>query len=172
MRCWMWKCILCTMFCSCNISSCFFFFLIYPAQLGIVIVQELSHVQLFATQWTAACQASLSFTISQSLLKLMCTESMILSDHLILCCPLFLLPSIFPSFRVFSNISTSYHVAKVLELQLQHQSFQWISRLVLKLQSTQEKFPVPWCVLAAEYNPDAPSFLLCALSLSLQTLLS
>ena len=59
-------------------------------------------IWLFAAPWTAACQASLSFTISQSLLKLMCTESMILSDHLILCCPLFLLPSIFPSIRVFS----------------------------------------------------------------------
>ena len=68
----------------------------------VVVVQLLSHVWLFAAPWTAACQASLSFTISQSLLKLMCTESMILSDHLILCCPLFLLPSIFPSIRVFS----------------------------------------------------------------------
>ena len=53
--------------------------------------------------WTAACQASLSFTISQSLLKLMSIESMMLSNHHILCCPLRLLPSIFANFRVFSN---------------------------------------------------------------------
>ena len=63
-------------------------------------------VQLFVIPWTAACQASLSFTISQSLLKLMSTESMMPSNHLILCCPLLLLPSIFPSIRVFSNEST------------------------------------------------------------------
>ena len=58
-----------------------------------------------ATPWTAACPASLSFTISQSLLKLMSTESVMLSNHLILCHPLLLLPSIFPSIEVFSNES-------------------------------------------------------------------
>ena len=58
-----------------------------------------------ATPWTAACQASLSFTISQSLLKLMSIESVMPSKHLILCCPLLLLPSIFPGLRVFSNES-------------------------------------------------------------------
>ena len=57
------------------------------------------------TPWTAACQPSLSITISWSLLKLMSTESVIPSNHLILYCPLLLLPSIFPSFRVFSNES-------------------------------------------------------------------
>ena len=57
----------------------------------------------FVTPWTAACQASLTFTVSQSLLKLMSIESMILSKHLILCCPLLLPPSVFPSIRVFSN---------------------------------------------------------------------
>ena len=56
-----------------------------------------------ATPWTAACQASLSFTISRSVLKLMSTESMMLSNHLILCHPLLLLRSIFPSIRVFSK---------------------------------------------------------------------
>ena len=71
----------------------------------IVVVQLLSHVQLFVTPWTAACQASLSFTISWSLLKLMSIELVMLSNHLILCCPLFLLPSIFSSIRVFSNES-------------------------------------------------------------------
>ena len=70
--------------------------LFLPPQ-GIVVTQLLSRVQLIATSWTAACQTSLSFTISQSLLKLGCIESVIPSNHLILCCPLLLLPSIFPS---------------------------------------------------------------------------
>ena len=68
-----------------------------------VVVQSLSCVQLFATPWTAACQASLSFTISWSLLKLKTLEPVIPSNHLILCCPLLLLPPILPSIRVFSN---------------------------------------------------------------------
>ena len=67
--------------------------------------QLLSHVQLFATPWTAAHQTSLSFTNSQSLLKLMSIESVMPSNHLILCCPLLHLPSIFSSIRVFSNES-------------------------------------------------------------------
>ena len=67
----------------------------------VVVVQLLSHVSFFQTPWTAACQASLSFTMSQSLLKLMFFESVIPSNHLVLCCAL--LPSIFPSIRVFSN---------------------------------------------------------------------
>ena len=69
------------------------------------IVQLLSHVQLFATPWIAVCQAPLSSTISWSLLKLMSKESVMLPNHLILCCPLLLLPSILPSIRVFSNES-------------------------------------------------------------------
>ena len=68
-------------------------------------VQLLSHVQLFVTLWTAACQASLSITNSWSFLKLMSIESVMASNYLILCCPLLLLPSIFPSIRVFSNES-------------------------------------------------------------------
>ena len=68
-------------------------------------VQSLSRVQLFATPWTAAHQASLSITNFQSLLKLMFIESVMPSSHHILCCPLLLLPSIFPSIRVFSNES-------------------------------------------------------------------
>ena len=68
-------------------------------------VQSLSHVQLFMTPWTAARQASLSITNSRSLLKLMSIESVMPSNHLILCRPLLLLPSIFPSLRVFSNES-------------------------------------------------------------------
>ena len=68
-------------------------------------VQLLSCVRLFAPTWTAACQASLSITNSQSLPKLMFIESVMPSNHFILCCPLLLLPSIFPSIRVFSNES-------------------------------------------------------------------
>ena len=68
-------------------------------------VQSLSCVRLFTTPWTSACQASLSITNSQSLLKFMSIESVMPSNHLILCCPLLLLPSIFPSIRVFSNES-------------------------------------------------------------------
>ena len=68
-------------------------------------VQSLSRVRLFATPCTAACQASLSITSSQSLLKLMPIELVMPSNRLILCCPLLLLPSIFPSNRVFSNES-------------------------------------------------------------------
>ena len=70
-----------------------------------MVVQLLSRVLLFATPWTVAHQASLFFTISQSLLKLMSIESVIPSNYLILCHPLLLLPSIFPSIRVFSNES-------------------------------------------------------------------
>ena len=66
-------------------------------------VQSLSCVRLFATPWTAACQASLFITSSWSLLKLMSIESGMPSNHLILCRPILLLPSIFPSIRVFSN---------------------------------------------------------------------
>ena len=90
-------------------------------------VQSLSHVQLFATPWTAACQASLSITNSRSLLKLMSIKSVVPSNHLIL-----LPPS--PAFSLSQNqglfwwVSSSHQVAKVLELQLQHQSFHWIFR--------------------------------------------
>ena len=74
----------------------------------VAVVQSLSRVQLFVTPWTAACQASLSFTISWSLLRLMSIELVIPSNHLILCHPLLLLLSIFPSIRVFSNELTLY----------------------------------------------------------------
>ena len=77
----------------------------YFATIQFSSVQSLSCVYLFATPWTAACQASLSITNSRSLLKFMSIKSVISSNHLILCCPLLLLPSIFPSIRVFSNVS-------------------------------------------------------------------
>ena len=83
------------------------------------MVQSLHRIQLFATPWTAAHWASLSVTNSQSLLKLMFIESVMPSNHLILCHPLLLLPSVFPSIRVFSSESVlSHEVAKVLEFQL------------------------------------------------------
>ena len=89
---------------------------------GEALVELLSRVQLFATPWTAARQASLSITNSQSLLKLMSIESVMPSNHLFLCHPL-LLPLVF-SWRqgLLQWVSSSHQVAKVLELQ--HQSFQ------------------------------------------------
>ena len=71
----------------------------------VVAVRLLSRVRLFATPWTTVCQASLSFTVSQSLLKLMSIESVIPSNHLILCRPLLLLSSVFLSIGVFFNES-------------------------------------------------------------------
>ena len=82
--------------------------LLYISYIHCLIVQfspSLSCVRLFVTPWTAACQASLSFTLSQSLLKLMSVELVMPSNHLILCHPLLLLPSIFPSIRVFFPVS-------------------------------------------------------------------
>ena len=85
--------------------------------ISISSVQSLSHVQLFVTPWTAACQASLFFTISWSLINFM---SVMPSNHLILCCLLLLLPSIFPSIREHLLQRVGYQGAKALELQLQH----------------------------------------------------
>ena len=91
-------------------------------------VQSLSHVRLFATPWITAHQASLPITNSLSSLKLVSIESVMPSNHLIFCHLLLLLPSIFPSIRVFSKESALRIVVKVLEFQLQHQSFQWMPR--------------------------------------------
>ena len=74
-------------------------------QKSVVIVQSLSHIQLFLTPGTAACQASLSFTIFRSLLKLMSIDSVMPYNHHVLCHTLLFLPSIFPNIRVFSNES-------------------------------------------------------------------
>ena len=81
-----------------------------------------------ATPWTAARQACLSITNSRSLLKFMSIESMMPSNHLTLCLPLLRLPSIFLGISLFQWISSLHQVAKALEFQLQHQSFQWIFR--------------------------------------------
>ena len=79
--------------------------------------------------WTAACQASMFVTNSWSSLKLMSTELVMPSNHLILCRPLLLPPTIFPSIRIISSDSVLHNqVTKILEFQLQHQSFQWIFR--------------------------------------------
>ena len=87
-----------------NFESSLFFFLGLAKVAPIFSsVQSLNHVQPFVTPWTEAHQASLSITNSWSLLKLMSFESVMPSNHLILCHPLFLPPSIFPSIRVFSN---------------------------------------------------------------------
>ena len=89
--------------------------------------QLLSFVWLFATPRTAECQAFLSITNSQSLLKLRSIKLVMPSNHLILCHSLFPLPSILSHHQsLFQWVSSSHQVAKVLELQLQHQSFQWI----------------------------------------------
>ena len=94
-----------------------------PGSVQFSSVQLLSHVRLFATPWTTACQASLSITNSRSLLKLMSIELMMPSNHLILCCSL-LLPSVFPRMRVFLMSQFFTSGGKVLEIQPQQQSFQ------------------------------------------------
>ena len=82
----------------------------------VTAVRLLSHVRLFATPWTAARWAPLSFTVVQSLLKFMSIESMMPSSHLILCHPLLLLPSIFPSIRVFERLLRVSNFTKVQSL--------------------------------------------------------
>ena len=91
----------------------------------VFVVQLLSCVQLFATPWTAASQASLSFTISQRLLKLMSIEAVMPSNRLVLCCPLLLLPSVFPRIRVFSNesalrlLDVDYRICSMFPISLE-----------------------------------------------------
>ena len=96
--------------------------------LPISSVLLLSHVRLSATPWIAACQAFLSVTNSWSSPKPMSIESVMPSNHLILCHPLLLLPSIFPIISLFKWVSSLHQVAQVLEFQLEHRSFQWTPR--------------------------------------------
>ena len=100
-----------------------------PARLhSFSSVQSLSRVRLFVTPWTAAHKASLSITNSGSLLKLVSIESVMPPNHLILCCPLLLPPNLSQHQGLFQWVRSLHQVAKVLEFQLQHQSFQWIFR--------------------------------------------
>ena len=96
------SCMSCLYFGDITFVSCFVCNYFLPFSCCCSVAQC---VQLFVTSWTAACQASLSFTISWSLLKLMSIKSMMSCKHLILCHPLFLLTSIFPSIRIFSSES-------------------------------------------------------------------
>ena len=127
------------------------------------VVQLPSHVQLFATTWTTAYQASMSFTISLSFLKLMSIQSVMPSNHLILCHPLLLLPSIFPSIRVFSNESVlhirwpnywsfSFSISPSNEYSgLNSSRFDWFDLLALQgtlkslLQHHSLKASILWC---------------------------
>ena len=98
-------------------------------------LQSLSHVWLFANPWTAARQASLSITNCWSIPKPMCIESVMPSNHLILVIPFSSCPQSFPASGSFQMSQLFNQVAKVLEFQLQHQSFQW---------STQDWSPLGW----------------------------
>ena len=111
-------------------SSSYAWHLTHLLNKSFVVFQSLSHVQLFATSCMAAPKATLSFTISQSLFKFMSIELVFLSNHLILCHLLLLLPSIFPSIQgcsLLQGVGSLHQVTKVLELQ--HPSFQWIFRV-------------------------------------------
>ena len=120
---------------SCGLLDFWFLSGIYCMWCWFSSVQVLSRVWLFATPRTAACQASLSMASSQSLLKLMSIESVMPSSHLILCCPLFLLPSIFPSIRVFSNES-------VLRIRWQNVGVSALASVLTM--NIQDWFPLGW----------------------------
>ena len=123
-----------------------------PLASSPVALQLLSHVQLFANPWTAARQASLSFTISWSSLKFVSVESLMSSNHLVLCRPLLILPSIFPSIRIFTNESAlcitwpkywsfSFSISPSNEYSgLISFMNDWFDLVV---QGTQESFPIP-----------------------------
>ena len=121
-------------------QQCFWVPSLDPWEKGMIhlyILFLFSHVQLCVTPWTAACQASLSLTISCSLPKFMFIASVKPSNRLILCCPL-LLTSVFPSISVFFQWISSFHqMTKILKFQLHHQSFQidWFDLLALRLLS-------------------------------------
>ena len=99
-----------------------------PLSVQFSSVQSFSRVWLFATPWIAARQASLSITNPRSSLRLTSIKSVMPSSHLILCRPLLLLPPIPPSISLFQRVNSLHEVAKVLEFQLQHHSFQWTHR--------------------------------------------
>ena len=113
------------------------FFITEPLGKPIIVssVQSLSRVWLFSSPWTAACQASLSITNSQSLLKLMSIKSVMPSSHLILCHHLLLLPSIFPSIRAFSNESV---------LHIRWPKYWSFSFSISPFNEYQDLFPLGW----------------------------
>ena len=108
-------------------------------------VQSLSRVLLFVTPWTLALQASLSITNSQSLLRLMSVELLMPFNHLMLCCPLLLLPSVFPSIRVIFSISPSIEYSGLISLRMD-----WFNLLVVQgtlkslLQHHSSKASISW----------------------------
>ena len=102
-----------------------FLWIVHPSR-GISVQFTCSVVSDSVTPWITACQDSLSITKSRSLPKLMSIESVMPSSHLILCCPCPSLLQSFPASSLFKWVSCSHQVAKVLECQLHHQSFQWI----------------------------------------------
>ena len=136
-------------------------FLLCELPVYSVSVQSLSHVRLFATPWTAAHQASLSITDSWSLIKFMFVESVMPSNHLILCRPLLLLPSIFSSIRVFSDESAlrirwpkywSFSISPSNEYSgLTSFRMDWLDLLVVQgtlkslLQHHSSKASILWC---------------------------
>ena len=102
---------------------------IFNFQVFVVVVQSPSCVWLFATPSTATCQVSLSFTISQSFPKFMSIALVMLTNHVILWSPL-LLPLNFSQYQgLLQWVTCSYQMTKILEFQLQHQSFQWVFRI-------------------------------------------
>ena len=109
--------------CSLNATCAYIRDLFFWGRYCFVVVLALSCVWFCATPWTAANQASWSFIISPSLLTLMSNELVMLSNHFICCHPLSLL------FQSFPTSGSSQQVTKVMELQVQHQSFQWLSRV-------------------------------------------
>ena len=130
-----------------NLKQVLFIYLFGRFSLTIVIVQSLSRIWFFVTQWTAAHQAFLSFTIFRSLLKLMSVESVMSSNHFILCYPLLLLPSIFPSIKVFSFIYLFFFSKSFLMSQFFASGGQSTggsaSTLVLPM-NIQDWFPLEW----------------------------
>ena len=122
-----------------------------PRSVQFTSVQSLSHVRPFATPWTAARQASLFITSSRSLLKFTSTESVIPSNHLILCCPLLLPPSIFPTSRVFSKESVlrirwKKYWSFSFSISPSNEYSDWIPFGLISLQTkrdSQESSPIP-----------------------------
>ena len=140
---------------------------------SIVTVQSRNRVQLFVTPWTAAHHASLSFTISQTLLKLMSTESVMPSSHLILCRPLLLLPPVPPSIGIFSNESTlhmrwpkywsfSFSIIPSKEIPGLIFRMDWLDFLAVQgtlkslLQHHSSKASVLWCSAFFTVQPSHP----------------